>query len=68
MNFNKVPRISIDISCKSLIKDLSSQELKAGRFPDDAGGKIGHAADAMGYDIYMQDRIQNITPVASRIL
>jgi len=68
MNFNKVPRISIDPCCKALIKDLSSQELKGGRFPDDAGGKIGHSSDAMGYDIYYQDRLANITPVASRIL
>jgi hypothetical protein len=68
INFNKVPRISVDPACSALIKDLSSQELKAGRFPDDAGGKIGHASDALGYDIYYEDRIQKITPVASRIL
>jgi len=66
MNFNKVPRISIDPCCKALIKDLSSQETN-GRVPSDKGN-LGHKADACGYAVFYEDRLQKITPVASRIL
>ena len=64
--FGRMPRVKIDISCKDLIKDLSSQETN-GRIPSDKGN-LGHKADAAGYAIYYQNRIKNITPVASRIL
>lgn len=43
-------KIEIDPTCKELIGDLSSQELK-GRIPSDAGN-IGHKADAAGYAVY----------------
>jgi len=60
------PRILIDASCKDLIKDLSSQETN-GRIPSDKGN-LGHKADSAGYAVYYQNRVQNITPVASRQL
>ena len=65
-NFEGLPRIFINPCCGDLIKDLSSQETK-GRLPSDKGN-LGHKADALGYDIYYQDRVQKITPVATRIL
>lgn len=65
-NFLGVPRIFINPACVDTIKDLSSQEV-IGRIPNEKGN-LGHKASALGYDIYYQDRIQKITPVASRIL
>jgi len=65
-SFTGLSRIEIDPSCKELIKDLSSQEVK-GRIPSDKNNR-GHKTDALGYDIYYQDKIGNITRSSSRIL
>ena len=48
-------RIEIDPSCKELIRDLSSQELN-GRHPSDKNN-LGHKADALGYDVYYEQKI-----------
>ena len=61
--FSGLPKIQICPCCKELIKDLSSQETK-GRIPSDKGN-IGHKADALGYDIFYQDRVLKITPAAT---
>lgn len=50
-------RIEIDPSCEELIRDLSSQELN-GRHPSDKNN-LGHKADALGYDVYYEQRIGN---------
>jgi hypothetical protein len=64
--YGRKPRVYIDVSCKELIKDLSSQETN-GRIPTDKGN-LGHKNDALGYCIYYENRLKVITPVASRIL
>jgi hypothetical protein len=61
-----MPRLFVNPSCVDLIKDLSSQETN-GRVPSDKGN-LGHKADACGYAVFYEDRLQKITPVASRIL
>lgn len=48
-------RIEIDPQCEELIRDLSSQQLN-GRHPSDRNN-LGHKADAMGYDIYYEQKI-----------
>jgi len=49
-SFNGNSRITIDPSCKELIRDLSSQELD-GRAPVAGKNNLGHKADALGYYI-----------------
>jgi len=53
-------RIEIDPSCKDLIRDLAAQELK-GRHPSEANN-LGHKADALGYDIFWQQRSEKKKP------
>jgi hypothetical protein len=48
-------RIEIDPQCEELIRDLSSQQLN-GRHPSDRNN-LGHKADAMGYDIFYQQKV-----------
>jgi len=47
-------RIEFDPSLKWTIKDLSSQGIN-GRHPDPKGN-LGHKADAVGYDVYYEQR------------
>jgi PBSX family phage terminase large subunit len=59
--FKGDPRIVINPSCENLIRDLASQELRTNRMPSDHGGLIGHKSDAMGYDVYYQQRVTTHT-------
>lgn len=62
-NYFGESRITIDPSCKDLIRDLSSQELE-GRYPSDKNN-LGHKADAASYYVYWQHLITNRKPQAS---
>jgi len=50
-------RIEIDPSCRDLLRDLGGQELD-GRTPS-ASNNLGHKADAAGYDIFFESRMEN---------
>jgi len=67
-NFLGESKIKICKCCKEFIKDLSSQILTGRKPYEGKDGLSGHLNDAAGYAIYYQDRLQKITPVASRIL
>lgn len=49
-NYYGQSRVTIDPSCKDLIRDFGSQELE-GRYPSDKNN-LGHKADAAGYFIH----------------
>lgn len=60
MNANGKHRLEFDPSCVETIRDLSSQPLE-GRFPSDKNG-LGHKADAIGYGVYWDWKINRESP------